>query len=125
MLLRYLFKVGHLIGGQMELYQQHERQNRIDMDYPTYYERKISFTIPKGYKLQGLEDAKINKSIEKNGKKVNAFISDFTIESEKVTITAKEYYRNISLPKEDYENFRQVINAAADFNKVVLVFEKE
>ena len=121
----YLFKVGHLIGGQMELYQEHERQNRIDMDYPTYYERKISFTIPKGYKLQGLEDAKINKSIEKNGKKVNAFISDFTIESEKVTITAKEYYRNISLPKEDYENFRQVINAAADFNKVVLVFEKE
>jgi len=121
----YLFKVGHLIGGQMELYQEHERQNPIDMDYPTYYERKISFDIPKGYKLQGLEDAKINKVIEKNGEKVNAFVSDFIIEKDKVIITAKEYYRNISLPKEDYENFRQVINAAADFNKVVLVFEKE
>ena len=56
---------------------------------------------------------------------MNAFVSDFIIEKDKVIITDKEYYRNISLPKEDYENFRQVINAAADFNKVVLVFEKE
>ena len=75
----------------MELYQEHERQNPIDMDYPTYYERKISFDIPKGYKLQGLEDAKINKVIEKNGEKVNAFVSDFIIEKNKLIITAKEY----------------------------------
>ena len=81
--------------------------------------------MPKGYILQGLDDVKINKGIEKNGEMVNAFVSDFTFKDNIVTITAKEYYRNISLPKEDYENFRQVINAAADFNKVVLVFEKE
>ena len=121
----YLFRLGEVIGSQVELYQEHERQNAIEMQYPTYYDRSISFEIPEGFTVEGLEDAKINKYVEVDGEKVNGFESDYTIEGNTVTINADEFYHTISLPKETYEDFRKVINAAADFNKVVLVLEKK
>lgn len=121
----YLFKIGEMIGGQVELYQEHARQNPIDMQHPTYYRRKITFEVPKGYHLQGLEDVKIDKFLEDNGKKVCRFYSDYTTNGDTVTVTADEYYDQTSFSKEQYEAFRKVINAAADFNKVVLVFEKQ
>lgn len=121
----YLFKIGEIIGGQAELYQEHERQNPIDMPYPTYYKRNITFKIPEGYSLQGLEDLKIDESVSEEGELVNRFISDYTIEGNTVKVRADEYYHKVSLSKKNYEPFRKVINAAADFNKVVLVFEKD
>ncbi len=121
----YLFRLGEVIGSQVELYQEHERQNAIEMQYPTYYDRSISFEIPDGYTVEGLEDAIINKFVEVDGEKVNGFESKYEIEGNKVTIHADEYYHTISIPKETYEDFRKVINAAADFNKVVLVLEKK
>ncbi len=121
----YLFKIGNIIGGQVELYQENERMNPIQMDHPTFYQRNIKFTIPKGYQLQNPDDVKINKLVEVNGRKEMGFVSSYKIDGQEVTVTAKEYYHTISLDKDDYEPFRQVINAAADFNKIVLVFEKE
>lgn len=121
----YLFKIGEIIGSQVEMYQNHARQQPVDMQYPIYYRRIIKFNIPKGYALKGLEDVKIDKAVEQDGKKINRFISDYSIKGDEVTVTADEFYEHVSLPKEQYEPFRSVINAAADFNKVVLVFEKE
>ncbi len=121
----YIFKLGEIIGGQVELYQENERQANIDMSHPIYYKRTIEFTIPKGYRLQGIEDVKIDEYMLIKGEKLNRFISDYKIKGDKVTVTVDEYYDKINLPKEDYETFRKVINAAADFNKVVVVFEKE
>lgn len=121
----YLFRLGEVIGSQVELYQEHERQNDIEMQYPTYYDRTISIEIPEGYTVEGLEDAKIHNYVEIDGEKVNGFESDYTIEGNIITINADEFYHTISLPKETYEDFRKVINAAADFNKVVLVLEKK
>jgi len=34
-----------------------------------------------------------------------------------------EYYKEIYLPEEHFEGFKNVVNAAVDFNKVVLVLE--
>ncbi|MGB0840235.1 MAG: hypothetical protein ACPGXL_08850, partial [Chitinophagales bacterium] len=67
----------------------------------------------------------IDKFVEEEGEKVNRFISDYTLSGDKVSVTANEYYENISISKDQYEDFRAVINGAADFNKVVLVIEKE
>lgn len=121
----YLFRLGEVIGSQVELYQEHERLNDIEMQYPTYYDRTITVEVPEGYTVDGLEDAKIKHYVEIDGEKVNGFESDYTIEGNTVTINADEFYHIISLPKEKYEPFRKVINAAADFNKVVLVLEKK
>lgn len=123
----YLFKVGEIIGGQQELYQEHERQNPIDMQYPIKYTREITFTIPKGYTVKGLDLIKIDKYMKnkENNEYANRFLSDYQQKGDQITINCTEYYEQISLPKSEYEPFRTVINAAADFNKIVLVFEKD
>ncbi|HRK26106.1 MAG TPA: DUF3857 domain-containing protein [Chitinophagales bacterium] len=121
----WLFKLGNIIGPQVELYQQHERQNDIDMEYPVYYRRTIQFTVPDGYTVKGLETAIIDHFVEQDGVKTQRFVSGYQVNGKEVTITADEYYQTCSLPRTMYEPFRKVINAAADFNKVVLVFEKE
>jgi hypothetical protein len=42
-----------------------------------------------------------------------------------MVVTIREYYKEIVAPVARYEDFRKVINAAADFNKVILVLEKK
>jgi hypothetical protein len=54
-----------------------------------------------------------------------AFISTWKQEGDKLIIEITEEYNQIKWPKTDYDNFVKVINAAADFNKVVLVLEKQ
>jgi hypothetical protein len=121
----YLFKIGEIIGAQVEMYQEHARQQPIDMQYPIFYRRIIQFNIPQGYVLKGADDIKIDKSVLENDQITSRFISDYVVKGNQVTVTADEFYENVSLPPSLYEPFRSVINAAADFNKVVLVFEKE
>jgi len=52
------------------------------------------------------------------------FISSHEYSENNFTITIEEYYKEIFIDPEDYEGFRSVVNAAANFNKVVLVLEK-
>ena len=46
-------------------------------------------------------------------------------QGQQVTVTISENYRQVRWPKSDFEAFRAVVNAAANFNKVVLVLEKK
>ena len=117
----YLFKVGDLIGRQSELYSDKERQLDIEVEYAHHYIRQISFVIPEGYKVEGLENLKINITHLNNSV---GFISDYKVEGNKVTISCTEYYKEVYFPKSAYNDFRLVINAAADFNKITLVFKK-
>jgi hypothetical protein len=119
-----LFKVGDLLGPQSELYQEKERQSQIDMFYAHHYLRTLKVQIPQGYKLSGLDALKMNVKFDGNGGEACGFVSDYVVKDNLLTININEYYNVIQLPKEQFENFRKVINAAADFNKVNIVFEK-
>lgn len=121
----YLLNVGKLIGTQSELYQEKERQNDIEMENPVQYKHHIHFTVPKGFKVKGLDDAIIDKSLSIDGKRVCQFVSSYTLKDGQVDINVHEFYKNNHIPKDRYEDFRKVINAASDFNKLVLVLEKE
>ena len=123
---KYLFKVGELIGPQMEMYQEkgHERKQDVEMYFNHSYYRTIEFNIPEGYKIKNLDDLNFDVSITYEGKKSSYFISSYKIVGNKVIWTNEEVYDAINYPKAIFEKYRDVINAAADFNKVVLVLEK-
>lgn len=121
----YLINIGQIIGPQAELYQERERSNPIEMEYPKTYVHKIEFEVPKGYKVQGLEDGNFIKKCEVDGQIIAQFKSVAKEEKGKVSVEVLEFYKQVAFPKEKYEDFRSVINAAADFNKLVLVLEKE
>lgn len=120
-----LFKIGETIGRQMEFYQEEERALPVEIDYPHYYTRTITVKVPQGLKIQSIDDLKINYVTEIDGEKVAGFKSDATLENNTLVISNQEYYKVLHYPLEHYEAYKKVINAAADFNKTVIVLEKQ
>jgi len=121
---KYLLKLGDVIGPQVEMYQEGERKNPIQNDFNRLYDRTIKFTIPNGYQVKNLDDIKMEVHHIKNEDKVFLFQSDYTVDGNLVTVQIDEWYKEIDCEIEYFEEFRKVINAAADFNKVTLVIEK-
>jgi hypothetical protein len=121
---KYLFKVGALIGPQAELYQEKERKSDGEIRYTHSFSRKIDIKIPEGYKIHNPDDINIKKEYSVNGETLSSFVSSYTMQGNVLTINIYEDYKAILYPKENFEQFRQVINASADFNKVVLILEK-
>ncbi|MDT0552521.1 hypothetical protein [Urechidicola vernalis] len=121
----YIFEIGKIIGIQSELYQEKERANPIEMQYPNQYNYEIIVNIPEGYATDGLESLVINKELIIDGKKLCYWNSSYEIKDGKITITIEESYRVNEYPIEKYEGFREVINAASDFNKAAILFTEE
>ncbi len=120
-----LFKVGETIGKQIELYQEDQRQLPVEIHYPHNYTRTIKIILPKGYVAKNLDSFNMDYQTVINGKTEAAFISSYKEKSNEIVITNSEYYSVIHYPLEVFESYRQVINAAADFNKITLVISKE
>ncbi|MCG8311091.1 MAG: DUF3857 domain-containing protein [Cytophagales bacterium] len=121
---RYLLKIGEVIGEQIEMYQEEERKLPVENEFNRKYERKIQFEIPEGYRVRNLEDLRMNIFYQQNGENSMGFISDYTVEGNTVMVSIREYYKELDYPIELFDQFRNIINAAADFNKKVLIFEK-
>jgi len=120
---KYLFKIGELIGRQMEMYQEKERVLPVENEFTRSYFRTINVTIPDGYKIANLDDINIKNSFSENGKEILVFNSYYELNGNQLEITADEHYRKNIIEVANYENYRTVINSAADFNKIVLIFE--
>lgn len=119
-----LFKAGELIGAQSELYQDKERKTNVENDYNRGYLRKLVVNIPEGYKIENPEDLEMDFSSNNENGTVYLFKSAYSLENNKLLVEIEEYYDEIYWPLSDFESFRKVINAAADFNKVTLVLKK-
>ncbi|MDX1471243.1 MAG: hypothetical protein R3213_07085, partial [Flavobacteriaceae bacterium] len=120
----YIFLVGKVIGTQSELYQETDRVNPIEMQYPNRYNYSIKIEIPDGYSVEGLSSLKINKSyLGPTGEKIAKFESDYTKEGNDIIITIEEFYKDQEYDLDRYEEFRSVINAASDFNKASILIK--
>ena len=121
---RYLLKIGEIIGEQVEMYQLEERKLPVENEFNRNYSRTISFEIPEGYIVRNLEDLNVDISYEDSGRETMGFHSAYKMDGATVTVTINEYYKELDFPLERFNSFREIINAAADFNKKVLIFEK-
>jgi hypothetical protein len=120
---KYLFKLGDLIGQQVQLYQEKERVLPLEEQFHRSYFRTLTINIPEGYKITNLEDINIDNSFAKNDKELFSFKSSYQLEGNTLTVTADEHYRENIVTVPMYEEYRTVINSAADFNKIVLLLE--
>lgn len=120
-----IFNIGDVIGEQVEMYDDHKRENPIEIPHKHYYLREISIKIPNGYKPKGLESLIINKEYGDGSKNTMGFISEYELRNDEIFVKVYEYYNSIEYPMMQYEQFREVINAAADFNKISIIFEKQ
>jgi hypothetical protein len=120
----YLFKVGLIIGRQMELYQNDKRMTPVEIDHPHSYLRKIKLVLPPGMKIKNPEQLVMNHKMDVDGRTEAAFESHFTEKGNELLVENVEYYNIVNYPLEHFDRYKAVINAAADFNKVVLVLTK-
>lgn len=121
---RILFKAGLVIGPQSELYQDDTRTLAIENTFNRGYERIIRIRIPEGYSIRNAKDLVFDVSYKDGDKEPFVFRSSYEQKGQLLIVRVDEYYKELFAPLERYEDFRKVINAAADFNKVTLVLEK-
>jgi hypothetical protein len=120
---KILVKIGDLIGQQVEMYQEKPRQFPMELSFPQILERSIEFVIPEGYSVMNPEDLNIKKILKDDEKISTGFTSRYTLEGNILKIHILEEYRNTLYDLTQYEEYKNIINAAADFNKVVLVLD--
>ncbi|MNX81478.1 hypothetical protein D3C86_1131660 [compost metagenome] len=121
----YLFSVGQTIGKQMELYQENKRMLPVEIDYPHAYTRKIKILLPEGVTVKNLDKFNMNYTADVNGKTEAAFVSKYEKKGNEIVVENTEYYNILHYPLENFEAYRTVINAAADFNKIVIILNKQ
>lgn len=121
---RLLFKIGNIIGQQVEMYSEVERQNDVENEFNRGYYREITFNIPDGYAAKNLEAVKKHVEAGEHGTVPYYFHSDYSKNGNTVKVSIQEVYQQLRYPADKFEEFRKVVNAAADWNKVVLIFEK-
>ena len=121
---KYLVKLGLLIGPQVEMYQKSKRTLPVDMGYRKVYHREIKFIIPEGYKIGNPEVLNLDVTASDEDQVYAGFISTYTIKGNELMVTVDEYYHKVHYTVEEFDDYRAVINSAADFNKIVLFLEK-
>ncbi len=121
---KILLKIGEVIGAQVEMYQEKPRQLPIEIPFPHVLDRKIKILLPDGYKVKNPDDINFNV-VYKDGDVITmGFISSYTQTGNTIDVDIHEIYRSVAYPLSQFGIFQKVINASADFNKVVLVLEK-
>ena len=122
--LTYL-KIGKVIGLQSNLFEEMERINPIEINFPNSYDYNIKVNIPRGYKI--VDYSELNRSkeyISVDGNSTAKFLSNATINGNTLNINIKENYKELRYNKKRYQEFREVINAAAKFYESYLLIEK-
>ncbi len=122
---KLLLKIGTLIGPQEQMYQEKKRQLPIVISYPHTLDRVVKFTVPDGYQIKNLSEINTDVQLKRNGKSELGFIVTHTLNGNLLEIKIHEYYETVSLPLTLIDDYVKVINASADFNKLVLVLEKK
>ena len=121
---KLLVKIGEVIGEQVQMYDTKPRTTNIELPYPHSLTRTIELTIPEGYKVKNPDDLKFNYEEKINDAMVMCFVCSYTQTGNILKVTVREEYKNIFYSLQQYEAFKRIINASADFNKVVLILDK-
>ncbi len=128
---KYLFKVGAILGDQQNLYDKPNRTMPVDLAYPHSFSRTITINIPQGYKITNPEALRMHADyVDKNVKPIISFSSNYVLKTDKkngdkLIVYVNENYSQIHFSPSEYEQYRKVVNTAADFNKVTLLMEKK
>ena len=115
-----ILELGHLIEQQTTI--KEEQKNRtvdVYMDYPRSYNHEFIFTIPDGYKVEGLEN--FNTKIENAS---GGFVSTATVEGKKLVIKAKKYYSQNYYPVAAWPSITAFLNASVNFYNAKLLLKK-
>lgn len=119
---KILLKAGALIGPQAQMYNEKPRVQPVDSYYTRGYNRQITINLPENYSVKNLDDLKFSCKPDSKNNSLG-FESSYVILGNQIIVTVKEWYNTVFFSVEEYPMYEKTMNAAADFNKVVLVLQ--
>ncbi len=115
-----LVSVPVLIGQQLFIpIDEKKREVDADLGYARSLRTVISFTIPNGYKVVGLQN--LNISIENE---VGQFAVQASIENNVLTLLEKKIYKQAYIKKEDWPKLIEMLDAAYNFSQKKILLKK-
>lgn len=114
-----VFQAGLLIGKFDKLDLGAERKYPIVYDFPATNRWEFRFTVPAGYKVEGIESLNTEVSNASGRFKASA-----VLEGTVLKINVEQVYLNAELPASSWTDFVKFINAASEFNQKKVVLKK-
>ena len=122
---RIVFKIGAIIGKQVNLFDPKERALPVDFDYPHVYTHTINVTLPKGCKVLNTSALKMYEEHTDldDGHVTAAFNATYSLKGNALTVKLTETYTRMHYPVREYQFIRKVVNAPALFEQTTLLLE--
>jgi hypothetical protein len=113
-------EIGKLIEKQTDVKEEQQVRTRdIYMAFPRSFNHEITFIVPEGYKVEGLEN--LNKKIENP---TGGFVSSASVTNNIVTIKTNKYYRRSAYTSAEWGQLLPFLDAANDFYTAKILLKK-
>ncbi len=117
----FIIEIGKLITSQVAIDDKEKnRKNNIYMAFPRSFNNEISFTIPAGYSVSGIE--KLNKNVTNE---CGSFVSKATLNGNKLEIQTFKAYDNYYEPNKNWAKMIQFLDAAYQFTQEKILLKKQ
>jgi hypothetical protein len=116
-----IIEIGKLITSQIAIDDKEKtRKNNIYMPFPRSFNNEISFTIPTGYTVSGIE--KLNKNVTNE---CGGFVSSAALNGDKLIIKTFKSYENYYDPNKNWEKIILFLDAAYQFTQEKILLKKQ
>ncbi len=117
----YLFEIGKAIGSQLRI-KEEDRKRTVDVYEPCArsFEYQITFTIPAGYSVEGVDA--LNKNIENE---CGLFTCKATVRGDQLLVAVKKEYAHNFEPAVNWPKMLAFIDAATDFGNAKVLLKKK
>src|SRR5688572_30255303 len=110
----YLMDAGKLIEGQVKIDgEELSRKTNVYFSNARSFVNTIAIEIPEGYKVEGVDQ--LNTKVQH---KSGGFTSTAKVEGNKILIETNKYYTVNYVPKEQWKNVVEFLNAAYNFSEM-------
>mgnify|MGYP003673192251 CR=1 FL=1 len=117
----YIIEIGKLIGGQIDLEEkERERTSDINTSNARSFNYNITFNIPEGYTVAGLD--KLNKSVDNE---TGAFISSAKVEGNQLIVNTSKQYKHNFEPNSNWSKMIAFLDEANQFTNEKILLKKK
>ncbi len=116
-----LVSVPGLIGDQLFIMQkERNREYNANMGYARTFINEITFNIPAGYTVVGLQS--LNSTVDNE---VGSFTTIAKVEGNQLKISAKKVYKQMIVKKEDWKKMLAFLDAAFNYSQKKILLKKQ
>ncbi|MBL0744385.1 DUF3857 domain-containing protein [Chryseolinea lacunae] len=115
-----IVELGKAIEKQTDLKEEQKTRTRdVFMDFARSFNHTITFTIPEGYTVEGLDNFTRKTESDAGG-----FVSSATSDGKKVVINVRKYYTKNHYAATDWPKVNAFLQTAVDFYGTKLLLKK-